>query len=74
MATITLNIPDQQMERVVAALCAINGYSDTSGLTAAEFAKACLVRDLVGTVRNWERRQAEDAALEQVNVGPLIIS
>ena len=74
MATVILTIPDDQIDRVVDALCAINGWTDTLGVTRAAFAKACLIRDLTATVQNWERREAEEAALEAVNVGPVVIS
>lgn len=67
MAVISFTVPDAQIARVLAAYCAVHGWRDEAldGARSA-FTKACIRRDIVGTVRAFERRAAEDAAAAAV--------
>ena len=71
MATITLNIPDAALPRVVDALCALDGYEPGSGPKGA-FAKQVLIRIVKQTVKNHEaeiaRRTAAAKADSEVSV------
>jgi hypothetical protein len=68
MAKITIDIPDNQVGRVVNAFCAAYGYDpDTDGPRNA-FAKAALIRHIKRTVANVERATAEQAARDAVVV------
>lgn len=70
-ALLTLNVPDQATaDRIVTALCAVNGYQDTvpdpanigqtipNPQTRQQFAKAQVMQFLRQTVVNYERSQA----------------
>lgn len=64
MAVISFTIPDAQIARVLDAYCAVHGWRDEAqDGTRAAFTKACIRRDIVGTVRSHERRVAEQAAI-----------
>lgn len=64
MAVISFTIPDAQIGRVLDAYCAVHGWrGEAEDGTRAAFVKACIRRDIVGTVRTYERRVAEQAAM-----------
>lgn len=58
MATISITIPDAQLQRVIDAVCGTYNYDPNSGLTQAQFAKQQLSLWLKSTVRNWESNAA----------------
>jgi hypothetical protein len=62
MATISITIPDNNINDVVDALCDAYGYSAESGLTKAKFAKR-VVADFVKEIyRSQVGAKAADAA------------
>jgi hypothetical protein len=67
MATIQIEIPDQYVPRVLDAFATRGGWVDmeTSG-TKAAFAKAQLAAWVKKVVLDYERQQAEQAALQVV--------
>ena len=60
MANITITIPDQHLDRVVHALSKAGGY-DTEN---SQNARAALMAWIRATVRNIERAEAQQAALD----------
>lgn len=62
MATIVLNIPDAQVNRIMNAVCALNGYDPDSGLTKAQFTKKFLAQKLAEEVKAVEVQAAVNAA------------
>jgi hypothetical protein len=62
LATITINIPDAVVQRVLDAFADRYCWTAESGLTKAQFAKAVLVNLAKETVRMYEGRAAVDAA------------
>ncbi len=70
MATITLNIPDAQVARVIDALCARGGYDPALGVTKAQFAKQSLAAWLKAAVQQVEQQQAHDAAVSALQQPP----
>jgi len=63
MASITLTIPDDQLERVVDALCALHGFEDDLDPPSKEEFARIVVRDfLIRSVSKHEARLARLAA------------
>ena len=63
MASITLNIPDDQLERVVEALCALHGWEDNPDAPPKEeFARSAVSAFLKRSVKRHEARLARLAA------------
>lgn len=60
--TISFTIDDSVASRVVDAMCAIYGYSVTSGLTKAQFTKQQIALLIKEQVKDYESRLAADAA------------
>lgn len=62
MAVISLTIPDNQIQRIMTAVCGNNGYSatlpngDPNPQTQAQFTKATTAEWLKAQVRTWEER------------------
>lgn len=72
MANISLSIPDDQLTRVVDALCWAGGWSSDLGVTRNAFAKqeaARLLRERVVAIERQQIRQAA-AAQELATVEP----
>ncbi len=69
---ITLEIPDEQKDRVVDAICYLHGYEDVlvdmegtetpNPQTKAKFAKAQIYTIIKNMVKTYEVRQAEEQA------------
>lgn len=76
MARLTLEIPDNQLARVVDALCALGGYSGEVNDQKArrEFARCWVVRRLREDVLRVESAQAHAAALQAAATEPLDIA
>lgn len=70
MATISLDIPDNAVSRVVDALCARGHWSSDLGITKNAFAKAELARFVKELTLAYETRTAQQAALTSVVVPP----
>lgn len=68
MAAITLTIPDPQLQRVIAALCASDPANPVPP-TAAN-AKAVVVKWVLDTVKRYELQQAQTAlpAIDTTNL------
>lgn len=64
MAAISVTIPDDQLTRVVEALCGAGHWSADTGLTKQQFAKAEVARLLRERVQQYEQR----ALLQQADV------
>ena len=62
MASITINIPDSVVSRVLDAVAARYNWDPESGLTKAQFAKALIVNLLKDTVKMHEGNVASRAA------------
>lgn len=62
MATITLDIPDDQVPRISDAFAAHYGWSVESGVTALEFARVQVIAFINATVQTYEIRAAEEQA------------
>ncbi len=62
MASITVTVPTAAVQRVLDAVCATYGYSADSGLTQTQFAQQHLVSHVKEILRNYESRNAGDAA------------
>lgn len=59
MASITINIPDDQVARVVDALCATGHWSADLGVTKNAYAKSEAQRLIKERVLRWESTQAQ---------------
>ena len=68
MASFTINIPDADAIRVVAALCVAGGYADTSPGNARQF----VIDYIVSTVSNVE--QAEWRKAQAAQRGPTFVT
>jgi hypothetical protein len=64
MATISINIPDAVLGRVVDAMAARYGWTSDSGLTKVQFAKRILTGLLKETVKMHEGQIASAAATQ----------
>lgn len=75
MADIVLTIPNDQIARVVDALCAVGGYSGDPDDRPArrEFARGVIVQQVRKTVMQHERNQAVAEAMSAVTVDPVTI-
>ena len=62
MASIQIDIPDAQANRVLDAFATRYGWTDQLGVTKAEFAKAQVAKMIRETVKQEEVRQAQLAA------------
>lgn len=76
MARLALEIPDDQLARVVAALCALGGYGGDPDDEKArrEFARRWVVRRLREDVLRVEAAQIHAAALQAAAPEPLDIA
>lgn len=72
MATISINVPDQELDRVVSALCEYGLYSEVAeeGETPPQFAKGVVTTFIKSVVRTVERRAAEAEALSSIVDSP----
>jgi hypothetical protein len=66
MASITLNIPDAQAQRVLDAVADRFGWTPDLGVTKAAFTKQQVAEWLKRLVVEYERRVAMDAAIAMV--------
>jgi len=66
MASITINVPDAVMPRVVTALSTMGGWTEASGETRAVVAKRQIVSTIKQQVRTYESAQA-DAELDSIS-------
>jgi hypothetical protein len=75
VAVFALTIPDDQVDRVVAALCAVGGYDGDPDNRKArrEFAREVVIRYVRATVMQVERNQAVADAMTTVTVEPVPI-
>lgn len=76
MAEFAVHIPDDQVDRVVGALCAVGGYvpgEDDSQKASRDFAKAVVVRYIRATVMQYEHQRAMAEAMSSVVVPPVPI-
>lgn len=74
MAEFSLNIPDDQVDRVVGALCAVGGYEGPDDRKAQrDFAREVVIRYVQATVLQVERTQAMAAAMTAVTIDPVPI-
>lgn len=62
MATISITIPDNNLNDVIDALCDAYGYSVQSGLTKAKFAKRVIADFVKEIYRSQVGAKAADAA------------
>ena len=62
MAQIILDIPLGVTNRVLDAIAAAKGWTATSGLTKAQFAKQYIVRHIKDIVQDYEMNAAGDIA------------
>lgn len=67
MAQITINIPDADLDRVLGAFADAYGWTESSGLTRAQFAK----QQVIAFVRDVVRGRERSVLVEQVVVPPL---
>lgn len=74
MADFTISIPDDQVARVVGALCIAGGYDGPDDQKAQrDFAKSVVVRDIRATVLQVERTAAMADAMTAVTIPPVPI-
>jgi hypothetical protein len=66
MASIILIVADDQLDRVINALCIAGGWTQDSGVTKGAFAKAFVVQNVKSIVKSVEYQQAEQTALASV--------
>lgn len=64
MATITINIPDAQVSRVLEAFTEGFGWTAASGMTKAAFAKAKVAEYVKETTLGYERQKAAAALVD----------
>lgn len=70
MAQITIDIPNQQAQRVLDALCADGGYNPESGQTQQQFAKQYIAQLIKGRVRTYENLKAQEDAIKNIVLPP----
>lgn len=75
MAEITLTIPNDQVNRVVNALCTTGGYAGDPDDKPArrQFAREVVARLVRQTVMQVEQQQAMSAAMSAVTVDPITV-
>lgn len=74
MADFTISIPDDQVDRVVDALCAVGGYAGTDDRKARrDYAREVVIRYVRATVMQVERNQAVADAVASVSLEPVPI-
>lgn len=74
MAEFGLTIPDDEVDRVVDALCAVGGYDGPGERRIKrEFARQVVIRYVRATVMQVERNQAVAEAMSSVDVQPVPI-
>lgn len=75
MAEFSVFIPDDQVARVVDALCVVGGYTGDPDDQKAkrEFARQVVIRDIRATVLKVERTQAMADAMTAVTIDPVPI-
>ena len=61
MATISFNIPDSKLPRIVAAMKGL--YPKDEGFTDGQWAKEMIRRLVITNVREWEQRLATAIAM-----------
>ena len=62
MATISFNIPDADMPRIVDAFASEYNYTDDVGMTRSQFARHQIIEHVRRTVLAAEAKEAEEAA------------
>jgi hypothetical protein len=67
MATISLQIPDAVLPRVIDALCADGEWTSASPLTRAQFARQQIITYVRSVVRQHEARIAREAAAAEAD-------
>jgi hypothetical protein len=74
VAEFALTIPDDQVDRVVDALCAVGGYTGPDDRKSRrDFAREVVIRYVRATVMQVERNQAVADAMAAVTVEPVPI-
>ena len=75
MADIVLTVPNNQIVRVVNALCVAGGYTGDPADQPARnaFAKSVIAAQIRATVLRMERGQAAEQAMTAVVVSPISI-
>lgn len=74
MAEFSVNIPDEQVARVVNALCEVGGYDSTKHhMSKREFARQVVIKYVGETVLQVERRRAMTDAMTSVTIDPVPI-
>jgi len=71
MASITFNLPDEHITRLVDAFCGLHNYDPETGETRPQFAQRLLREYLVSQVRRWEQLEAKriaDATVMNIDV------
>lgn len=70
MADITITIPNDQVQRITTAMCKAGGYTGdlTDNAARNKFAKAMLAQYVKDIVRGVERSEAEQTAINSVNI------
>jgi hypothetical protein len=75
MASLTINYPDNQQQRIRDALCAHGDYQETlpdgtaNPVSRAAFAREQIISFIRRAVRQHERDQARNAALAAADAG-----
>lgn len=74
MAEFSINIPDDQVDRVVGALCVVGDYRGPDSQKARrDFAREVVIRYVRATVLQVERTQAMADAMTAVTIDPVPI-
>lgn len=72
MATMVITIPDNQLNRVVSALCIAYGRPADSPLTPVEFARRAIIDNIRSQVADIETGVLHDAAIVAVVPPPSV--
>jgi len=64
MATLSITIPTDQVNRVQDAICAVYGYNPDTDGTKTAFTKGVVINFIKNTVKSYEVDQASVAARE----------
>lgn len=73
MANINFTIPDEQINRVITALCGLHPQPEGGELTDAQWCKEVIRQYIINTVKRYEQKEAIETAYAAVIVDDGII-
>jgi len=73
MATLSIEIPNEHMTRILDGVCAVYGYEPGSGLTKAQFVKQVIVKFVKSAVKNFENSEYKKQMIQNTTANDAVI-